>query len=84
MIYIRAWMSLKFGQIRPSTTELADLKRLKKMMFPFVSLCIYPIHFKFLGIEDMIIKYAHSLMMGKMVFPTFLGCFRCNLFDTFR
>ena len=33
--YIRAWMSLKFGQIRPRTTELAALKRLKKMMFSF-------------------------------------------------
>ena len=29
MTYIRAWMSLKFGQIRPLTTELAALKRLK-------------------------------------------------------
>ena len=29
MTYIRAWMSLKFGQIRPGTTELAALKRLK-------------------------------------------------------
>ena len=28
MTYIRAWMSLKFGQIRPRTTELAALKRL--------------------------------------------------------
>ena len=29
MTYIRAWMSLKFGQSRPRTTELAVLKRLK-------------------------------------------------------
>ena len=29
MTYIRAWVSLKFGQIRPRTTELAALKRLK-------------------------------------------------------
>ena len=29
MTYIRAWMSLKFGKIRPRTTELAALKRLK-------------------------------------------------------
>ena len=29
MTYIRAWMSLKFGQIRPRTTESAALKRLK-------------------------------------------------------
>ena len=26
MTYIRAWLSLKFGQIRPRTTELAALK----------------------------------------------------------
>ena len=29
MIYIRAWMSSKFGQIRPRTTELAALECLK-------------------------------------------------------
>ena len=29
MTYIRAWMSLKFGQIRPRITELAALKTLK-------------------------------------------------------
>ena len=29
MTYIRAWMSSKFGQIRPRTTELAGLERLK-------------------------------------------------------
>ena len=28
MTYIRAWMCLNFGQIRPRTTELAVLKRL--------------------------------------------------------
>ena len=30
MTYIRAWMSLKFGRIRPQTTELAALEGLKK------------------------------------------------------
>ena len=29
MTYIRAWMSLKFGQIRSGTTELAALEHLK-------------------------------------------------------
>ena len=29
MTYTRAWMSLKFGQIRPHTTVLAALKSLK-------------------------------------------------------
>ena len=30
MTYIRAWMSSKFGQIRPQTTESAALERQKK------------------------------------------------------
>ena len=29
MTYIRAWMSSKFGQIRPRTTELPAIERLK-------------------------------------------------------
>ena len=40
MTYIRAWMSLKFGQNRPRTTEVAALKRLKNCCFHFFSLCI--------------------------------------------
>ena len=43
-------MNLKFGKIRPRTTELAALKRLR---MDFFSLCINPIHFKFVGKEDM-------------------------------
>ena len=31
MICMRAWMSSKFGQIRPQTTELAALERIKKI-----------------------------------------------------
>ena len=31
MTYIRAWMSLKFGQIRSGTTELAALEHLKQV-----------------------------------------------------
>ena len=31
MICMRAWMSSKFGQIRPRTTELAALERMKKI-----------------------------------------------------
>ena len=38
--YIRAWMSLKFSQIRPRTTELGALKRLKNWCFHCFSLCI--------------------------------------------
>ena len=40
MTFIRAWMSLKFGQIRSWTTEQAALKRLKNLCFHFFSLCI--------------------------------------------
>ena len=32
MTYIRACMSSKFGRIRPRTTELAALERLKKLI----------------------------------------------------
>ena len=35
MTYIRAWMSSKFGQIRPGTTELAALERIKIDVAPF-------------------------------------------------
>ena len=31
MTCMRAWMSSKFGQIRPWTTELAALERMKKI-----------------------------------------------------
>ena len=31
MTCMRAWMSLKFGRIRPQTTELAALERMKKI-----------------------------------------------------
>ena len=32
MMYIRAWMSSKFGQILSGTTELAALEQLKSML----------------------------------------------------
>ena len=40
MTYIRAWMSLKFGLIRPRTTELAALKRLKNLVPGPVTVCL--------------------------------------------
>ena len=52
MTYIRAWVSLKFGQIRPRTTELAAIECLKQKCSHFFSVAIYLIHFKFVGIED--------------------------------
>ena len=35
MTYIRAWMRLKFSQIRPRITEIAALKRVKNLCFHF-------------------------------------------------
>ena len=43
MAYVRAWMSLKFGQIRPQTTvRITEMKH-------FFSVSIAKIHFKFVG-----------------------------------
>ena len=50
--YIKAYMSLNFGQIPPLTTELAALERLKNRCH-FFSVAIYPILFKLAGDEDM-------------------------------
>ena len=44
MTYIRAWMSLKFGQIRSGTTELAALEHLKNrccLFFLVSQWCLY-------------------------------------------
>ena len=35
MICMRAWMSSKFGQIRPRTMELAALERMKKIPWTY-------------------------------------------------
>ena len=53
MTYIRACMSSKFGRIRPRTTELAALERLKNRRHHFFSVAIDPILFKLAGNEDM-------------------------------
>ena len=37
MTHIRSWMSLKFGEIRSGTTELAALEHLKNGCCPFFS-----------------------------------------------
>ena len=50
---IRAWMSLKFGQIRQRTTELAALERLKNGCCHFFSVSTYLLHFILVGIDDM-------------------------------
>ena len=50
---MRAWMSAKFGQIRPRTTGLAALEPLKTRYCHVFSVAIDPIHNKFVGNEDM-------------------------------
>ena len=50
--YIKAYMSLNFGQIPPLTTELAALELLKN-----ISVDIDPIFFKLAGNKDM-----HNIM----------------------
>ena len=51
--WIKALMSLNFGQIPPLTTELAALEHLKSQCHHFFSVAIDPILFKLAGIEDM-------------------------------
>ena len=56
MIYIRALMSSKFGEIRPWTTELAALERLKKIPQTYhhiFSAIFHLILFILAGNEDM-------------------------------
>ena len=51
--YIKAYMSLNFGQIPPLTTELAALERLKNRCHHVISVDIDPIFFKLAGNKDM-------------------------------
>ena len=55
--YIKAYMSLNFGQILPLTTELAALERLKNRCHYIMSVDIDPIFFKLAGNKDM-----HNIM----------------------
>ena len=55
--YIKAYMSLNFGQIPPLTTELAALERLKNRCHHVISVNIDPIFFKLAGNKDM-----HNIM----------------------
>ena len=55
--YIKAYMSLNFGQIPPLTTELAALERLKSRCHHVISVDIDPIFFKLAGNKDM-----HNIM----------------------
>ena len=85
-------MYLKFSQIRPRTTDLAVLQRLKLMLPPFLGklVAIHLIHFKYVGFEDM--QQILQLNMGlsavehlktynaEKVVSTFLGCLQSNPF----
>ena len=51
--YIKAYMSLNFGQIPPLTTELAALERLKIRCHHVISVDIDPIFFKLADNKDM-------------------------------
>ena len=55
--YIKAYMSLNFGQIPPLTTELAALERLKNRCHHVISVDIGPIFFKLADNKDM-----HNIM----------------------
>ena len=55
--YIKAYMSLNFGQIPPLTTELAALERLKNRCHHVISVDIDPIFFKLAGNKGM-----HNIM----------------------
>ena len=51
--YIRGYMSSKFGQIRPQTTELASLEGLKHRYCHFFSAVFHPILFILTGNDNM-------------------------------
>ena len=55
--YIKAYMSLNFGQIPPLTTEKAALECLKNRCHHVISVDIDPIFFKHAGNKDM-----HNIM----------------------
>ena len=55
--FIKAWMSLNFGQFPPLTTELAALECLKNRCHHIISVDIDPIFFKLDGNKDM-----HNIM----------------------
>ena len=55
--YIKAYMSLNYGQIPPLTTELAALESLKNLCHHVISVDIDPIFFKLAGNNDM-----HNIM----------------------
>ena len=55
--YIKAYMSLNFGQILPLTTELAALERLKNRCHHVISVDIDPIFIELASNKD-----THNIM----------------------
>ena len=51
-ICIKAWMSLNFSKIRPLSTDLAALERLKYRCFHFLLVAIDQDLFKLAGVES--------------------------------
>ena len=53
MTYMRAWMSLKFGQIGRLVSMAMDRVKMEKTVLPFFSAVFYPILFILAGNDDM-------------------------------
>ena len=53
MTYMRAWMSLKFGQIRLMVSMATDGVMMEKTVLPLFLSCFYPILFILGGNDDM-------------------------------
>ena len=53
MTYMRAWMSLKFGQIRLLVSMATDRVIMEKTVLPLFSAVFYPILFILAGNDDM-------------------------------
>ena len=53
MTYMRAWMSLKFGQIRLLVPMATDRVIIENMVLPLFLGCFYPIPFILAGNDDM-------------------------------
>ena len=53
MTYMRAWMSFKFGQIRPLVPIASDRVIMEKTVLPLFSAVFYSILFILAGNDDM-------------------------------
>ena len=54
--YIKAYMSLNFGQVPPLTMELVALEHLKNHYHHVISVDIDPIFFKLAGQDSLLVK----------------------------